>query len=148
MRAVILAAALAANPGPTIFAYLDSAKNHPAGHVFETLGYPTSEGEIAGQTVYVWYHGDFEYFPGTTWTTGADGPYSASAASGGAVQLSCTIRIFTEVTGLVTHYDVHGNVGGCQYFADLIDRRLKGDAETAEPRKCADALAGATGCAK
>lgn len=148
MRGVILAAALAANPGPTIFAYLDSAKNHPVGQVFETLGYPTGEGEIAGQTVYVWHHGAVEYFPATTYTTGADGPYAASASDGSTVQLSCTIRLFTEITGLVTHYDVHGNVGGCQYFAELIDRRPKGDAEAVEPQKCTDTPADATACAR
>lgn len=145
MRAVILAAALAANPGPTIVAYLDSAANHPVGQVFETLGYPTSEGEIAGQKVYVWHRGSVEYFPSTTYTNGLDGPFTASADSGETVQLFCTIRLFTEITGLVTHSDVHGNVGGCQYFADLIDRRAK---ENAEPRQCPDTPAETAACPK
>ena len=102
--ALLATCAADSNPGPVIRAYLNGKIGAPVGSIFETLGYPTSETDIAGHHVYLW-----------------QGSRQAIIFDAGVIRLTCTIRVFTEVTGMVTYYDLDGSRDACAAFAHKID---------------------------
>ena len=100
----------------------------PVSHVFEKLGLPDAEDEVAGLKFYVWGTQASGSYPLPQYNTGTiHSPYGTSTYSYTTyLQHSynefCQIRVFVDSLDRVTTYDFKGNEGGCSVFADQLNR--------------------------
>jgi hypothetical protein len=115
-------------PWPVLRAQLDGMKGQPAKTAIDRLGYPSSEGTVAGEKFYIWSASFSQWMPSLSTTTGvgmAGGvPFSygqTSIGGGQTIELDCTIRIFVSSSDAITHGDFRGNVGGCAPYAQRLD---------------------------
>jgi hypothetical protein len=112
-REVLVAAAMALaasgcgrTPFPVLETELGILKGQPAKAVFDKLGDPNGNEEIAGEKVYVWSAANNNSFPG---------------AAANAIDFECTVRVFVDKKQNISHYDFKGNVAGCAPFAHRLD---------------------------
>ncbi len=101
----VVAVALAAcvnEPWPVLKKELSSLHGQSVKVAFDKLGYPSSEGEIAGEKFYIWSMSNAAY------------------VGGDALNLRCTIRIFIDMD-VIGHFDVSGNAGACAQYAGKLD---------------------------
>ena len=115
-------------PGPVLQKELGALKGQPVKAAFDRLGYPNSEGKIAGAKFYVWSTSNTSWMPNVSTTTGTGMVggtpfnYSQTVIDGGTtVNLRCTIRIFYDKDEIITHFDFTGNSGGCAQYAHGLD---------------------------
>ena len=100
----------------------------PASHVFEKLGVPDAEDEVAGRKFYVWEtesSGSF-YVPMPRTGTVHDGNPTSSLTffvhEFHTYHHACKFRLFVDKQDLVTGYDLEGDGGGCGVFANQLRR--------------------------
>jgi hypothetical protein len=91
------------------------------------LGYPASQREIAGDTVFEWSldrHGSI-VLPTVSTTTGQfDGsPYSQNTYGSETVQTHsyCTVQLATAADGTIKTYHWDGNTRGCQHYTRALE---------------------------
>ena len=100
----------------------------PASYVFEKLGVPDAEDEIAGRKFYVWETESSGSFlvPMPATETVRDGNRTSNLTY--FVQELhdyhhvCKFRLFVDTQDLVTGYDLAGDGGGCGTFANRLRR--------------------------
>ena len=80
----------------------------------DVLGYPTQEGWIAGDHVYVW-----DSRGGSVAVAVPVGRYGAMAYAG---QYFCTIKLGTDEAGTIKHTEWAGNIAGCQGYLGALSR--------------------------
>src|SRR4249919_3804166 len=123
LRISLAALVIAALSGCSTFGNLDSGLSALNGRnihdAINVLGYPASQQQIAGQTVYTWSIDNSTQYqmPNTTTTSGYAGgvPFSATTTGTQAVNMSylCTIKLGTDSDGRIVNYDWSGNLAGC-----------------------------------
>tara|TARA_A100001015_G_scaffold229718_1_gene259802 strand:+ start:2533 stop:2958 length:426 start_codon:yes stop_codon:yes gene_type:complete len=116
------------NPRDTLNEKSPSYIGQPAEILFNQMGLPNSEGEVAGRRYYLWsyqnsgsltlpqyntanssgsyntYGGGYGTYSGTTgYTTYQTTNYN----------YQCVIRAFVNRNDIITKFDMDGNVGGC-----------------------------------
>lgn len=135
MRNVLFAAAVAATlTGCVTFGDLDrglqSLVGQPLDRAVDVLGYPTTQLQVAGDTVYVWSvdrRGTL-LMPQTTTMNGYVGttPVGGSATTMQAVPMhgDCTIKLGVGADNVVKRYDWEGNHMGCDSYAMRVKRAL------------------------
>ncbi len=93
----------------------------------DALGYPTSQAEIAGDTVYDWYslQNGTVYAPNNSYQVGASGALRTTY-SGAYVpaQWTCKVRL-AERGGRVIHYEYNGDGRGCALFAGRLSAWMR-----------------------
>ena len=100
----------------------------PASDVFEKLGLPDAEGEVAGRRFYIWGTQTSGSFTVPQHKTGTIyGPYGTSTYGYTTYQqhfynYMCTIRVFVDSDDRIATYDFKGNEGGCSTFAEMLSR--------------------------
>ena len=100
----------------------------PASLVFEKLGIPDAEDEVAGRKFYVWatQNSGSILFPqqniGTVYPGYRTSTYTYTTFVPIAYNHVCRIRIFVDPTDRITTYDFEGNEGGCSTFATRLSR--------------------------
>jgi transposase len=105
------------SPWPRIDENLQPMRGQPIDSLFAKLGYPQSEGDIAGRHFYVWEVGRSVFIPESSTTSGFGSVggqpfnYSQTTFGGGSVaQLHCALRVF--VAGdhhIIMNWDGGGN---------------------------------------
>ena len=100
----------------------------PASYVFEKLGVPDTEDEVAGRKFYVWEtesSGSFLVPVPVTWTE-RDGTRTSNLTyfvqELHAYRHVCRFRLFVDRKDLVTGHDLEGDGGGCGTFANRLRR--------------------------
>ena len=126
--AMLLLTGCVSMPWPVLKKELDALKGQPVKVAFDRLGYPNTEGQIAGEKFYVWSTLNTVWMPNVSTTTGSGMvggtpfSYNQSSMGGGTnINLRCTIRIFIDGNEMITHHDVNGNNGGCARYAHALD---------------------------
>ena len=100
----------------------------PASYVFEKLGVPDAEDEVAGRKFYVWETESSGSFfvpkPGTGAVYEGDRMSSLSFLfhEFQTYHHVCKFRLFVDKQDLVTGYDLEGDGGGCGTFANQLRR--------------------------
>jgi hypothetical protein len=127
---LLLAVTLLASCSPwtTINDNLQPMRGQPIDSLFAKLGYPQSEGDIAGRHFYVWEFGGSVFIPESSTTSGFGSVggqpfnYSQTTFGGGSVsQLHCALRVF--VAGdhhIIMNWDGGGNNGACTTLANRL----------------------------
>lgn len=115
------------NPGTIIHDELGKLHGQPVSTVFAKLGYPQSEGNVAGRKFYLWSNNvmgrasrtkitqgggqiDGKYFDYTETTIGGGIPYN----------MNCTIRVFVSKDDYVQFADGSGTNGACAEYAERL----------------------------
>ena len=107
------------------------------------IGLPDTEQVIAGRKVYIWGHQNSGSYvmPITTPTSyTAYSPYGVAYTASGtstsyvsqSYDYNCTIKMVTNKKDIIQSSEYEGNEGGCEYFAEGIDRYIQ-DASTQVP---------------
>jgi len=100
----------------------------PASYVFEKLGVPDAEDEVAGTKFYVWETESSGSFFVPTPRTGTvhDGNRTSNLTffvkEFHSYHHVCKFRLFVDMQDLVTGYDLEGDGGGCGAFANQLRR--------------------------
>lgn len=130
-NALILSALLligCVEPGPQIDSGLTLLIGQDIHAAIDRLGYPASQREIAGDTVYTWStdRRTTMTLPTTHTTTGnVDGtPFYATTTGTEDIPLHfhCAIQIATDGVGKIKRYEWEGNRGGCGRYARRLGR--------------------------
>ena len=128
---LLLAATLLAScsPWPTINENLQPMRGAAVDTLFTKLGYPQSEGNIAGRHFYAWQIGGSVFIPESSTTSGYGTlggqafNYSQTTFGGGGVaQLHCSLRVFVDGDNRITNWDGGGNNGACITFANRLSK--------------------------
>jgi hypothetical protein len=102
-------------------------RGQPIDSLFAKLGYPQSEGDIAGRHFYVWEVGGSVFIPESSTTSGFGSvggqPFNSETTFGGGsvAQLHCALRVF--VSGehhIIMNWDGGGNNGACMTLANRL----------------------------
>jgi len=110
---------LAACAGQQIEAGMNQALGQPVSNVIAVLGYPDTEGNVAGRKVYVWRNQSQEtmILPQTSYTTGYVSGQTVALQNTQYVtsnlNFSCQIRVIVNEQDIVESWDYRGNQGGC-----------------------------------
>ena len=100
----------------------------PASNVFEKLGLPHAEGEVAGRKFYVWATQDSgsillpQQNTGTIYSGYRTSTYTYTTYVPMAYNHACRFRIFVNPEDRITTYDFEGNEGGCSTFANRLSK--------------------------
>ena len=132
MKAIAITAATIALTGCVSFSDMDRGLNalngHPVSEAYALIGYPQSQGVVAGRKVYVWGRSFTAALP-TTSNVNASGmvgstPYQASGTitsmQDGA--FDCTVRMFISDNETIDGFDYQGNLGGCEAYINALKR--------------------------
>lgn len=104
---------------------LKAMKGQPLSALTAKIGYPNSEGTIAGEKYYVWTN-NVMLPDGPTMQTGsgmAGGTpfnYSQTTYGGGYSPSGCYIRLFVDKNEIITHGDYHGSLGACDFYIQRL----------------------------
>ena len=100
----------------------------------QVFGLPNQKYEYGSETVWVWnnsFGGVIPiYSPSTSTTTGYVGttPISATTTTGSTsympVQYQCEIKLKTDASGTINHWQYYGNEGGCSTYAGPLKRAM------------------------
>lgn len=100
---------------------------HNVKELVAVLGYPGTQSEMLGDTLYIWSvdrHSSFS-IPTVTTTQGQVGgtPYTATTTGSEDVPLhyQCRLTIATDAAGTIKNFSFQGNAG-CGQFARALDR--------------------------
>ena len=96
--AIVASLSLAACALSTIKDKMPSYTGMPAKILFERLGYPTAEQNVAGSKAYIWTTNRF--VEGTSY--------------------GCKIRVIVDAQDNITNWDFEGNEGGCGPYASRL----------------------------
>jgi hypothetical protein len=117
------------SPWSTINDNLQPMRGQPVDALFMKLGYPQSEGTVAGRYFYIWQAGGTVFIPETSTTTGygmaGSQPfnYTETTFSGGSpMALHCSLRVFVDNDNKITSWDGGGNNGACLNFVDRLSK--------------------------
>ena len=99
-----------------------------ASDVFQKLGLPDGEGEVAGRRFYLWEtqtsgsHTVPSYGTGTIFNADGVSTFGYTSFRQQPYHHMCSIRVFVDTHDRVTTYDFKGNQGGCSVFARRLTR--------------------------
>ena len=95
---------------------------------FSVLGYPDSKQEFGDDTLYVWSNsrsgGMFLPTSSTSYGYVGSTPVYGTTTYNQFVPVSyfCTIKLVTDSTDCIKHWEWSGNMGGCQGYAERLRR--------------------------
>lgn len=96
---------------------------------FERLGYPDAEEKVAGNTVYIWQNRNSGTYtvPTTQTATSYAGQQTIYTTVYGSREESfdhhCILRVAVDKSGTVINTRLKGNIGGCQHYAKLSQKK-------------------------
>ena len=100
---------------------------YSAERVFDKLGIPDAESEVAGLKFYIWEtsnQGSYsvpQYNTGTVYSpSGYPVTYSYTTYNQFSYNHFCKLRVFVNSLDIITTYDFEGNEGGCGVFASQL----------------------------
>lgn len=126
--AVVLALVMTGCTGKIIQENMDRMVGLPADRVFDKLGLPDAESEVAGRKFYIWETSNQGFFSAPLFSAGtvfsSDGSplthYTYTTFNQVDYNRSCKLRVFVDALDVVTTYDYEGNEGGCYVFANQL----------------------------
>ena len=92
------------------------------------LGYPSTQRQMLGDTIYVWGSSQNAVMPLTTsnYTTGMVGGTPVYGTTTNTtlvpVNYNCTIQLAVDSSGIIKSWQWNGNMGGCAQYANSLTR--------------------------
>lgn len=133
MRKIVFAAMIAAAAivgGCTTFEDMDAGLNDFKGQhynaAFAKLGFPDSEKNIAGYTVYVWgsqSSGSYTIPTTSTATSYVNGQTIYTQIQGTRTvdyDYNCKIEVIVDASGIIVASKFDGNIGGCERYGRIL----------------------------
>lgn len=101
---------------------MPSYAGQPIERVVARIGMPRGEQTVMGRKAYIWQNGFTSTDVIPTTTTGYVGttPVQMTTYNTQSTQLACTFRVFVNSENRVSGWDVTGNNGACQTYADRL----------------------------
>jgi len=117
------------DPAPIIRERLEMVQGQPVSVLFSRLGYPTSEGKVAGMKFYSWSTSSASLVPSFATSNGlgmiGEQPINYNQTTygvSGVDHLVCTLRIFVDKKNRIVNRDINGPQGACSNFATMLTR--------------------------
>lgn len=106
----------------------------PIESAINVLGLPNVKTEMAGYTIYEWgnqhsatiplMQANTSYTSGTVGTTPVYGSTTSYTTNYVPVNYQCRIKLAVDANGLIERWEYFGNQGGCQYYANGVQKLI------------------------